>query len=47
MASFFTSEGQTWAQMSAAATLSVLPILLLGWVASRGLVRGLTSGSVQ
>ncbi|HVZ01372.1 MAG TPA: carbohydrate ABC transporter permease [Dongiaceae bacterium] len=47
MASFFTSEGQTWAQMSAAATLSVLPILLLGWIASRGLVRGLTSGSVQ
>jgi len=47
MASFFTTEGQTWAQMSAAATLSIVPILLVGWVASRGLVRGLTTGSVQ
>lgn len=45
MASFFTTEGQTWAQMSAAATLSIAPILLLGWIASRGLVRGLTNGA--
>jgi sorbitol/mannitol transport system permease protein len=47
MASFFTTEGQTWAQMSAAATLSVLPILLVGWIASRGLVRGLTHGATN
>ena len=47
MASFFTTEGQTWAQMSAAATLSILPILLIGWVAARGLVRGLTSGAFR
>ena len=47
MASFFTTEGQTWAQMSAAATLAVLPILVLGWLASRGLVRGLTTGAVK
>ncbi|MBX6320835.1 MAG: carbohydrate ABC transporter permease, partial [Rhodospirillaceae bacterium] len=47
MASFFTTEGQTWAQMSAAATLAVLPILVSGWFAARGLVRGLIAGSVK
>ena len=47
MASFFTTEGQTWAKLSAAATLALLPILLLGWLVQRNLVRGLTFGAVK
>ena len=45
MAFFLTTEGQTWAQMSAAATLAILPIFATGLIASRGLVRGLTNGA--
>ena len=47
MASFFTSEGQSWARMSAAAFLAVLPVLLLGWVASRALVKNVLAGAVK
>lgn len=47
MASFFTSEGQSWARMSAAAVLAVLPVLLLGWIASRSLVRNVLAGAVK
>ena len=47
MASFFTSEGQSWARMSAAAVLAVLPVLLVGWVASRALVRDMLTGAVK
>jgi sorbitol/mannitol transport system permease protein len=47
MASFMTTEGQTWAQMSAAATLATLPIMILGWLVARSLVLGLTSGAVK
>ena len=45
--SFKTSEGLFWAQMSAAATLTVLPVLIFGWVAQRQLVRGLSFGAVK
>ncbi len=45
IASFLTTEGQTWAKMSAGTILVVLPILVLGWVASRGMVRGLLKGA--
>ncbi len=44
---FKTSEGLFWAQMSAAATLTVLPVLIFGWVAQRQLVRGLSFGAVK
>ena len=47
MASFLTTEGQTWAKMSAAAVVAVLPILLLGWIAARALVRGMLKGAVK
>ncbi|UCF92873.1 MAG: carbohydrate ABC transporter permease [Desulfobacterales bacterium] len=47
MASFFTTEGLSWAKMSAAATLSLLPILILGWSVQRSLVRGLTFGAFK
>ncbi|GHF36494.1 sorbitol/mannitol transport system permease protein [Deinococcus metalli] len=44
---FKTSEGLFWAKMSAAATLTVLPVLIFGWVAQRQLVRGLSFGAVK
>lgn len=47
MASFFTTEGQSWARMSAAAILAVLPVLLIGWVASRSLVKGMLAGAIK
>lgn len=47
MASFLTSEGQTWAKMSAASLLAVLPVLLIGWIASRALVKGTLAGAVK
>jgi sorbitol/mannitol transport system permease protein len=47
MSSFMTSEGFFWSRMSAAATLAVLPIVLLGWMAQKHLVRGLTLGAVR
>ncbi|SMB86253.1 carbohydrate ABC transporter permease [Deinococcus hopiensis] len=47
IAQFKTSEGLFWAQMSAGATLTVLPVLLFGWIAQRQLVRGLSYGAVK
>ncbi len=47
MASFFTTEGQSWARMSAAAILAVAPVLLIGWFASRALVKGMLAGAVK
>ncbi len=47
MASFKTSEGLFWAKMSAAATVTALPVVLAGWVAQHQLVRGLTAGAVK
>jgi sorbitol/mannitol transport system permease protein len=47
MASFFTSEGQSWARTSAAAILAVLPVLAVGWIASRALVRGTLAGALK
>ena len=45
--SFKTSEGLFWAKMSAAATITALPVVIAGWVAQRQLVRGLTAGAVK
>jgi sorbitol/mannitol transport system permease protein len=47
IASFKTSEGLFWAKMSAAATITALPVVVAGWVAQRQLVRGLTAGAVK
>lgn len=47
ISSFKTSEGLFWSKMSAAATATVLPIVLAGWFAQRHLVRGLTLGAVK
>ncbi len=47
ISSFKTSEGLFWAKMSAAATATVFPVLVAGWVAQRQLVTGLTMGAVK
>ena len=47
MVRFVTSEGLFWAKLSASSTMAVLPIVLLGWVAQRQLVRGLSMGAVK
>jgi sorbitol/mannitol transport system permease protein len=47
ISTFKTSEGLFWAKMSAAATATVLPIVIAGWVAQRQLVKGLTLGAVK
>jgi len=47
ISSFKTSEGLFWAKMSAAATITALPVVIAGWVAQRQLVRGLTAGAVK
>ena len=47
ISSFKTSEGLFWAKMSAAATATILPVLIAGWVAQKQLVTGLTMGAVK
>ncbi|MDP9365591.1 MAG: carbohydrate ABC transporter permease [Chloroflexota bacterium] len=47
MVKFVTSEGLFWAKLAASSTMAVLPIVLLGWVAQRQLVRGLSMGAVK
>lgn len=44
---FITSEGLYWASLSAATTLAVLPVVVVGWVAQRQLVRGLSMGALK
>ena len=47
IASYSSPEGLFWAKLSAASTLAIAPILVLGWLAQRQLVRGLTFGAVK
>lgn len=47
MASFFTTEGQSWARMSAASIVAVFPVLVAGWLASRALVKNMLAGAVK
>lgn len=44
---FKAARGQFWASMAAAATLSVIPVLIAGWFTQRQLVQGLTFGAVK
>jgi sorbitol/mannitol transport system permease protein len=44
---FITSEGQFWAQLSAAATIASLPVIIAGWTAQKQLVRGLSMGAIK
>jgi sorbitol/mannitol transport system permease protein len=47
IASFSAPEGFFWAKLSAASTLAIAPILVLGWFSQKQLVRGLTFGAVK
>jgi len=44
---FVSSEGLFAAQLSAAAAIATLPVLLAGWFAQNKLIRGLTMGAVK
>ncbi len=47
IASYSSPEGLFWAKLSAASTMAIAPILVLGWFSQRQLVRGLTFGAVK
>ncbi|HEY9663482.1 MAG TPA: carbohydrate ABC transporter permease [Allocoleopsis sp.] len=47
IASFSSPQGLFWAQLSAASTMAIAPILIFGWLSQRQLVRGLTFGAVK
>jgi sorbitol/mannitol transport system permease protein len=47
MQKFITSEGLFWAKLSAASTLAIAPVVILGWISQRQLVRGLSMGAVK
>lgn len=44
---FITSEGQFWAQLSAAGTVCAVPVIAAGWIAQDKPLRGLTLGAVK
>ncbi|MDJ0969571.1 MAG: carbohydrate ABC transporter permease [Kiloniellales bacterium] len=47
IASFSSPEGLFYAKLSAASTMAIAPILILGWFSQKQLVRGLTFGAVK
>lgn len=47
IASYSSPEGLFWAKLSAASTLAIAPILIMGWFSQRQLVRGMTFGAVK
>jgi sorbitol/mannitol transport system permease protein len=47
ISSFKAAEGMFWAKMSAASVLAIGPIIVIGWLAQKQLVRGLTFGAVK
>ncbi|BAM86997.1 ABC transporter permease [Bradyrhizobium oligotrophicum S58] len=47
IASYSSPEGLFWARLSAASTLAIAPILVIGWFSQKQLVRGLTFGAVK
>ncbi|MFL9879159.1 carbohydrate ABC transporter permease [Herbaspirillum rhizosphaerae] len=47
IASYSNPEGLFWAKLSAASLLAIAPIMALGWLAQKQLVRGLTFGAVK
>ncbi|WMS40761.1 carbohydrate ABC transporter permease [Acuticoccus sp. MNP-M23] len=47
IASYSSPEGLFYAKLSAASTMAIAPILVLGWFAQKQLVRGLTFGAVK
>jgi len=47
IASYSSPEGLFWAKLSAASLLAVAPIMVLGWMTQKQLVKGLTFGAVK
>ncbi|MAQ37603.1 MULTISPECIES: carbohydrate ABC transporter permease [Thioclava] len=47
IAAYSSPEGLFYAKLSAASTLAIAPILILGWFSQKQLVRGLTFGAVK
>ena len=47
IASYSSPEGLFYAKLSAASTMAIAPILILGWFRQKQLVRGLTFGAVK
>jgi len=47
IASFSSPEGLFYAKLSAASTMAIAPILIMGWFSQKQLVRGLTFGAVK
>ena len=47
IASFSSPEGLFYAKLSAASTMAIAPIVILGWFSQKQLVRGLTFGAVK
>jgi len=47
IASYSSPEGLFYAKLSAASTMAIAPILVLGWFGQKQLVRGLTFGAVK
>ncbi|MGC1489203.1 MAG: carbohydrate ABC transporter permease [Albidovulum sp.] len=47
ISSFSSPQGLFYAKLSAASTMAIAPILVLGWFSQKQLVRGLTFGAVK
>ena len=47
IASYSSPEGLFYAKLSAASTMAIAPILVLGWFSQKQLVRGLSFGAVK
>ncbi len=47
IASYSSPEGLFYAKLSAASTMAIAPILIVGWFSQKQLVRGLTFGAVK
>ncbi len=47
IASFSAPQGLFYAKLSAASTMAIAPILIVGWFSQKQLVRGLTFGAVK
>ncbi|QDY71110.1 carbohydrate ABC transporter permease [Qingshengfaniella alkalisoli] len=47
IASYSSPEGLFYAKLSAASTMAIAPIMVMGWFSQKQLVRGLTFGAVK
>lgn len=47
MISFMSAQGLWYAKMSAAGTVAALPVVIVGWLGQKWLVRGLSMGAIK